>query len=281
MKRRSLFLLLQPIALSLSMESCGTDRLSKSGADEEEILAAEQTRSEKTFVYDTIGGDIIFTINAGTPIESVPSDDPEWSELAVTVSVSPEEAAVNGIAAGEPLTNSCNETIGQVERMQHFYDKNQNGENTMGILRGFTKRENIDPNSILENIIQNRCANEANRTLSGMEEIVSKYDFVNYQFEAFLEHFEMDKERYEELVPIEEYVLEDSWLSDPGSDRIALIFMHDHLIGIVHKRPMKINNAMVFQLPKRRELIVFPNVNMDITDKLLDLKTEFYNNFFE
>lgn len=281
MMKRSLFLLLPPIALSLSMESCGGDQHPKTAPDTEEFIAQERTQSETTFVYDTIGGDVIFTICAGTPIESAPTEDPEWNELAISVSVPQKGVESNEIAQGEAMLNHKKEKIGTVERTQHFYEKSHNEDGTTGILRGFTKKANIDPNSVLENIIQKRCSQEENRTLHNLEQIVNEYDFVNYQIDTLLAHLDFDEDRFNSLANIEEYVLEDSWLSDPGTDRLSLVFLHDRLIAIVHKRPLKIANTMVFSLPKKRELIVFPCVNMDIADELLDLKREFYSSLFD
>ncbi|MCQ2217636.1 MAG: hypothetical protein MJZ33_04015 [Paludibacteraceae bacterium] len=250
--------------------------MAKSG----QFQLSEETLNDTTYIYDSIGGNVIFAIFAGTDIESVPTNNPEWNELAVTVSIDP-QGANNEISEGKTLTNKEKEEIGYIIKNQSFWEKDKSGSAPVGILRGFIKNSDIAPNSIIENIIKNRCLSEKNRTLSGMEEIVNKYDFVNYQFDSLLNNLDFYTEEYKDLNDIEEYILEDSWLSDPGSDRLSMLFLQEQLIAIVHKRPMEISNTTAFDLPGKRTMLILPNVKTDLADKLLKFKTEFYTSFFE
>ena len=75
--------------------------------------------------------------------------------------------------------------------------------------------------------------------------------------------------------------LEDSGLSDPGADRLSLLFLQEQLIAIVHKRPLEIANTKRINLPGGREMIILPQLNETIADKLIKFKTEFYTSFFD
>lgn len=280
MNKLSLLLAIQPLALTLMLDGCSPNK-SKEKTPKDAILVKEETGSDTTYVYDSIGGNIIFTIHSGTQIESAPTENPEWNEMAVTVSISNQEANANEIAEGETLTNKDDEEIGVITKTQTFWDKDKNGEAPCGILRGFIKKSDIDPNSILENILRQKCSSKTQRTLSSMEEIINNYNFVNYQFDSLLANLDFYKEEYQDLNEMEEYILEDSWLSDPGSDRLSLLFLQDYLIAIVHKRPMEIANTVKFSLPGKREMIVFPNIDTSLSDKLVKFKTEFYTSFFD
>lgn len=278
MNKLSFLLAIQPLAFTLFLGSCDSkkNQMAKSG----QFQLSEETLNDTTYIYDSIGGNVIFAIFAGTDIESVPTNNPEWNELAVTVSIDP-QGANNEISEGKTLTNKEKEEIGYIIKNQSFWEKDKSGSAPVGILRGFIKNSDIAPNSIIENIIKNRCLSEKNRTLSGMEEIVNKYDFVNYQFDSLLNNLDFYTEEYKDLNDIEEYILEDSWLSDPGSDRLSMLFLQEQLIAIVHKRPMEISNTTAFDLPGKRTMLILPNVKTDLADKLLKFKTEFYTSFFE
>jgi len=280
MNRQSLIMVIPSIALAFSLESCDPNRL-KRGNSSNQIPLKEEILKDTCYVYDSIGGNALFSIYAGTQIESVPTDNPEWNELAVTVAISPQEASSNEIEEGKNLTNQEKETIGQVYKTQSFWDKDKNGSSPLGILRGFIKRSDINAKSILENIIKERCASAQNQTMSGMEEIVSKYDFVYYQLDSLLTNLDFYTEEYKDLSDIEEYILEDSWLSDPGADRLSLLFLQEQLIAIVHKRPLEIANTKRINLPGGREMIILPQLNETIADKLIKFKTEFYTSFFD
>lgn len=278
MNKLSFLLAIQPLAFTLFLGSCDSkkNQMAKSG----QFQLSEETLNDTTYIYDSIGGNVIFAIFAGTDIESVPTNNPEWNELAVTVSIDP-QGANNEISEGKTLTNKEKEEIGYIIKNQSFWEKDKSGSAPVGILRGFIKNSDIAPNSIIENIIKDRCLSEKNRTLSGMEEIVNKYDFVNYQFDSLLNNLDFYTEEYKDLNDIEEYILEDSWLSDPGSDRLSMLFLQEQLIAIVHKRPMEISNTTAFDLPGKRTMLILPNVKTDLADKLLKFKTEFYTSFFE
>lgn len=278
MNKLSFLLAIQPLAFTLFLGSCDSkkNQMAKSG----QFQLSEETLNDTTYIYDSIGGNVIFAIFAGTDIESVPTNNPEWNELAVTVSIDP-QGANNEISEGKTLTNKEKEEIGYIIKNQSFWEKDKSGSAPVGILRGFIKNSDIAPNSIIENIIKDRCLSEKNRTLSGMEEIVNKYDFVNYQFDSLLTNLDFYTEEYKDLNDIEEYILEDSWLSDPGSDRLSMLFLQEQLIAIVHKRPMEISNTTAFDLPGKRTMLILPNVKTDLADKLLKFKTEFYTSFFE
>lgn len=280
MNRQALFLTIPSIALTLSLGSCDPNRLKRAACNDQTPLK-EEIQTDTCYVYDSIGGNALFSIYAGTQIESVPTDNPEWNELAVTVAISSQEVSSNEIEEGKVLTNQEKEKIGEVYKTQNFWDKDKNGSQPVGILRGFIKKRNIDPNTIIENIIKKRCASVQNRNLSGMEEIVSKYDFVYYQFDSLLTNLDFYKEEYKDLSDIEEYILEDSWLSDPGADRLSLLFLQEQLIAIVHKRPLELDNLPTFRLPGGRRMIILPHVNETIADKLVKFKTEFYTSFFD
>jgi hypothetical protein len=108
--------------------------------------------------------------------------------------------------------------------------------------------------------------------------LIKKYDFINYQLNSLIDNLNFSKEKYQNLSKVIEFMVEDSWLSDPGSDRLSLIFSNDTLLGIVHKRKLEIPFGTEYALPDNHFLILLNDSLSGKSKELLNFKTEFYIN---
>lgn len=232
-----------------------------------------------TSVYDNIDGKIIFNLKKNVVLETVPAEKHDWTEIAVTVSLDKYEFLKNELKAGRILKDKNGRDIGQVLETQRIWESNKDGSHTFGILTGYIHTSNIDQNSILENIISDSCMQKETCTLPDLENLLSRYDFVNYQFDSLMSRLDFYKEEYSQLNGIVEFVLEDSWLSDPGADRLSLLFLHDTLISIIHKRPLTVPNinARTAKLQEGRRLIFLDPNKKELFEQLVKFKIEFYN----
>lgn len=233
-----------------------------------------------TNVFDNITGKSIFTINKNIVMETAPTENPQWTEIAIMVNIDKEEFQKNELKAGRILKNKDGRDLGQILETQKIWECNKDGDKMFGILKGFIQTSDIDKNSILENIISDSCNKREVCTISDLENILSRYDFINYQFDSLMIHLDFYKEEYNKLNGIVEFMLEDSWLSDPGSDRLSLLFLRDTLISIIHKRPLDIPKAEAFKLQDKRTLLFFAPNKKELSEQLIKFKTEFYSNLF-
>lgn len=268
------------IALSpiLAFQSCISES-AKLHNSEPDNSPGERT-AQITAVFDNIDGKSIFTINKNITMETAPTDNPLWTEIAVMININKDEFLRNELKAGKILKDKEGRDLGQILETQKIWECNKDRDNTFGILKGFIRTSDIDRNSILENIIGDTCNKKKHCTISDLENIISRYDFVNYQFDSLMTQLDFYKDEYSKLNGIVEFMLEDSWLSDPGSDRLSLLFLHDTLISIIHKRPLDIKESDIYHLQDNRTLIFLDTNKKDIAEQLVKFKTEFYGNLF-
>ncbi len=264
---------------SLSLASC--IMIGKSKVETTDICKAGERTVSYAEVSDSIGGKTTFVLNENVCIETIPTEDPEWNEIAILVEVTTNELPKNEIIAGRFLIGKNGKEVGHMLLSQSVWEVNKENDKHYGFLRGYVKKSSIDRKTILEEIIADSCMKNTSYTVKHFEPVIEKYNFINYHLTSLIEELDYPKEEYSNLSGIVEFMVEDSWLSDPGSDRLSLVFRNDTLWGIVHKRELKISFGTEYALPGDRHLILLNDSLSDASKELLKFKTQFYNDLNE
>jgi len=166
--------------------------------------------------------------------------------------------------------------VGHILLNQTVWDVSSENGKYYGFLRGYIKRSNIDRKTILEEIIADSCKKNIFYTIENFRPIMKKYNFISYHLDSLIDELNFSEEEYSNLSGVVEYMVEDSWLSDPGSARLSLVFRNDTLCGIIHKRGLRIPFGIEYTLPNGQYLIILNDFFSDTSKELLKFKTKFY-----
>ncbi|MCR9172765.1 MAG: hypothetical protein NXI10_09750 [bacterium] len=167
-------------------------------------------------------GPVLFSLNEDVVID-VGLEIDGWYNVLYYADLKYQEFGLDSIEVGRPIINGT-DTVGII-KASHSISTGQAGKSTWAILYGFTHKNNIKPESIIENQI-NKKIQTKDWSFDNWNEIITLFD---------LELFAISDDEISTYSKNESTAIDFS----PGL-RILLIFDKDQLVGIIHSR--KINN---------------------------------------
>lgn len=209
-------------------------------------------------IRDSIKGKVILSIEDNQQVQcSEISND--WYQIGLVVPLTKEQYDNYTIKKGEKVVHNGELICTAIEDIELWMTDKNNGKDTsvqyVGIMGGYTYKNNIKPESIPEKELE-KILN------SGIELTKDNFDWYlkNFNFK----HDGLNIEGYENA---EQYMIYGPWIDDPSPiDRIRLVFDSNELIAVIHERPIKMNGKKSYDLVRSQELLVIK----DFDDKHLE-----------
>jgi len=176
-------------------------------------------------IRDAVNGEIIFTLDDDVKVTATDTHN-GWCQVGLQVSITIDEAASMMIAKGTDLRIGT-EVIGKAINDIDLYSIS----NGTAEIVGFTKDQNIKPNTIAENIL----AKFIN---------AKKGEPITYAYlSPFIQSFNLVEGMLTDST-YKTYEMYEDWINDPSPGyRILLVFKEQQLIGIVHTRFLSLNQV--------------------------------------
>jgi len=130
-----------------------------------------------------------------------------------------------------------------------------NTKRTWAELTGYTYKDNLYPQTIIENVLPAYLDSVKEHTLKSMQ--------------PFISNFRLEKN---DLLPsFVTYLNYENWIEDPSPlMRLQLVFFKDKLVGVVHSRPLVLHQAADTRLERGFNVAFFDDTPKDIRKKFTD-----------
>jgi hypothetical protein len=207
------------ILLALLGVSCSNDSQIQSGSDDEMSPILGERINGQSNVRDTVNGDLLFELKTNTLVECTDFEN-EWCQVMVMVDAPKVFNLDSKLKKGTYLMQG-DDTVGVVRNDMDALSILNFDEKNMLELYGFTHRDNIQIESIIENVF-NTELKHGNR------------DLKNWQ--SFMQSFQMDSNAFS-CQGLVSYFYYENVIDDPSPGfRLVLLFHKNTLIGFVHTR---------------------------------------------
>ncbi len=183
-------------------------------------------------------GSALFELYDNALIESTPEKNHQV-QIMVYADLKPEEFDLTTMEKGRYLI-SAGDTIGRVLKT-HEVSTGQ-GTHTFALLFGYIAKDKIKPETIIENRLVQELK-ESNRTFN--------------HWETFIKNFELSSDAFEYKNFQTYYNFENS-IEDPSPGfRIVLLFDAKKMVGIIHSRPLILDEFTTHQLDRGYQVSFF------------------------
>lgn len=177
----------------------------------------------------------IFELYDNALVEATPVKD-NLLQVLVYVDLKPEEFNLETLEKGRFLI-VAGDTIGKV--LQTHGISTGQGEHTFAMLMGYTSKDNIKSESIIENSLAQKIA---------------KNEFDLHNWTGFIKNFDLSAEAFE-YKNFETYYNYENSIEDPSPGfRIVLLFDSKKLVGILHSRSLALKDFNTLQLDRGYEV---------------------------
>lgn len=205
-------------------------RSAATGAVESSIASESPVVGERidgpANVRDTVNGKHLFTLYDKALVECSALEN-DWYRIGIYADIDTSEFGMDSIRAGRKILVD-GEVIGEIVTTLSA-STSRGGKQAWVILYGYTHKDNIDPESIIEPALEKHIQqSNGDRTLKSWEPFIDQ--FALQENSDFLEYHLFSN--YE------------NWLDDPSPGfRIGLIFQKDRLVAILHSRPIRVSGT--------------------------------------
>lgn len=183
-------------------------------------------------IRDRPNGEILFSLNDNVLVDVSPSKD-DWHELIVYAETNELNKDVDSIYKDSPIFLD-KKNAGTIIKTQFAYRTNS-GKESYIMLHGFTHKDNIKPETILEN-----------QLLKGLKESNRKFDY----WKEFIHSFKLRNEAFD-YEGFDSYYNYENGVEDPSSGfRIVLLFEKEELKGFIHSRALKLEGMITHKLER-------------------------------
>lgn len=231
------------IIILISILSCNSKKTNEKKLDkiEDKRTEVSEPKESQLIIGERIdgpanirnkpNGDILFELNDNALVEVSSKPENDWYEVLVFADIDYNEFGMDSILKDRPIIVN-NDTIGKVTKT-HYVSTGQGGNFAYAMLYGFTHKNNIKPETVIETIFKK------NLTDNGR-------DFSSWK--KFIETFKLDNDAvgYEAFESFYNY---ENSIEDPSPGfRIVLLFKKQRLIGLIHSRELQIENTVTHKL---------------------------------
>jgi len=193
-------------------------------------------------VRDTVNGKHIFTLFDKALVDNLNLEN-DWYRVGIYADIDTSEFGMDSIHAGRKIIVD-DEVIGEVVKTMSA-STSHSGKKAWVFLHGYTHKDNIDPESIIEPELEKHIQqSNGARTLRSWESFIDRFalqhdsDFLGYRlFSNYENSFE-----------------------DPSpSFRIGLAFENDRLVAILHARPIRVSGTQQNLLDGAFDCVTYPD----------------------
>lgn len=217
-------------------------------------------------IRDTINGRVLFTLDDNIPVECTEGKN-DWHIVALNVRISPEELKNFKIAGGKTLVGLNGEKFGVTINETPLWRADENGGIETGFIKGYTFKENIKPESVIENVLNKIIEEKGN-------------EIVENDLKGLIDSFQLEK-CSESSEPDENgkwYSYGDNLIEDISPrDRITLIIDNERLIGIVHSHQLNLKNLKTYELIRGHKFTPVANLTQEEIDRIVKERIKWYN----
>lgn len=187
-------------------------------------------------------GDLIFELDDNAVIQIVDTDD-EWVKISAHCWMDASQYEAATIQSGANLYDQNKRKFGAaLASLSPLLMEESEGEG-YAYIEGYTHRDNIRPESLIENDLATYIAKNG-RNKSAFETFIGRY-----KLQAESRHLDYDG-----------YFIYENWITDPSPGyRILLLFKDENLKGIYHSRDLELEDATTYDLERANFRVSFFN----------------------
>lgn len=209
-------------------------------------------------IRDTINGKLLFTLYDNTLVTCTPVQN-DWYVIGLTMDIDTSEYEINELKKGRKIIVD-GEEIGEI--LSDFtVSTGTNYKMTWAELVGYTHKDNIKPNVIIESVLPDYITEAGNdRTIKSLEPLIENFELAkDDQFDGYTVYY-----NYE------------NWIDDPSPMwRIGLTFRDDRLIAILHSRPIDVEGTTDHKLDRGFGCLTFNDI--ENADDIINMFNRFVN----
>lgn len=185
-------------------------------------------------------GNILFELNDNALVQVTSKPENDWYKVLINADINYNEFPMDSILKGRPIIVN-NDTIGKIIQ-SHSVNSDQSIDFACAVLYGYTHKNNIKPETIIETVFQKNLA-ENGRDYS--------------EWKEFIESFQLDNNLVD-YESFESYYNYESIIEDPSPGfRIVLLFKEGRLIGVIHSREFQIASTNTHNLNRNYYVTFF------------------------
>jgi hypothetical protein len=204
-------------------------------------------------IRNAANGEVIFSLE-DTTLVTCTEGNSGWYQVGLTADLSDDAGAfgTDTLRKGRDIIVD-GKVVGKVLK-DIPVNTGTNTKRTWAELVGYTYKNNLYPQTIIENVLPAYLDSVHDRSLKSMQ--------------PFISSFKLQKN---DLLPFATYLNYESWIDDPSPlMRIQLVFFKDQLIGVVHSRQMELRHAANTPLERGFKVAFFDDTPKDIRKKFTD-----------
>lgn len=231
----SFFLLILTFSCNVASRENVNMGISKSDKNQKnKSIHSEQIIGERingpANIRDKPNGEVLFELYDNTLVEATQLKD-DWYQVLVNADIKYEEFGLDSIRKGRFLISN-GDTIGKIVKT-HYVSTGQGKDESYAMVYGFTHKNNIKPETVIENALK--------KEISKNQRNYSSWTNFIRSFELSPNAFNYDK--------FETYYNYENSIEDPSPGfRIVLLFQTNKLIGFIHSRQLNIDNTSTHKL---------------------------------
>jgi len=191
-------------------------------------------------IRDSINGNLLFELFDNVEIQSADFKN-DWCEIGLFVKLNEKEYKNGKVEKGKDLINYDGQIIGKTLKEVTTWTDISNKDGYYGFIAGFTHKNNIKKESLIENILIDYLKTNSR----------NKNDFV-----SFIDKYEFEKR--EDILNYQCFYVYENWITDPSPGfRVCLLFQDNILQGIFHSRNIQIPNTTHYKLNNDFNVLFF------------------------
>ncbi len=215
---------------------------------------------ENTTVRDTINGNISFLLKDSTLVSCTPLRNGYYQiGIVINISIKEYNDNINILKKGKKIIIDGKEAgeVLQDTKVSISSDEDQ----AWAEMIGYVDAKHIYAETIIENAFIDYTTTLANeRELKEMQ--------------SFITNFNLDKD--DRFSPFVTYANYENWIDDPSPMyRLQLVFKDNHLLGVVHSRPISLSNTTTHQLARNFQATFYNNTKKEDIDEFIKKFNEF------
>lgn len=205
-------------------------------------------------------GELLFELYDNSLVEVSSESKNDWYEVLVYADIDYNEFEMDSINKGRYIIAN-NDTLGKVIK-SHYVSTGKSKDYSYAMLYGYTHKNNIKPETVLENALQKYLQNNQRN--------------LDY-WKIFIKSFAL-KEDAIEYKNFKTYYNYESCVDDPSPGfRIVLLFDNKELIGLIHSRKLNIHKTKTYKLNWSYYITFFEKYTETEQKEFVDFMNEWIN----
>jgi hypothetical protein len=210
-------------------------------------------------VRDKENGTIILSLDDDVLVETIPEQD-GWYQIGFYIQLDKDTDPIVNLDPETHLRNIDGQPIGRTKVPVEVWRM----DDSIGLIEGFTYRDNIKKHSIPEIALEREIRN-GHFTFSALKQYVESFKFMEYELNPSI--------NYRQL-----FIYESSIVDPSPRDRITLLFdENENLVGIFHSRELLLPQYETYELTRGHSYTCIADLDNNEKQRIIDERVSFYN----